>query len=55
MVSLVIVASLHKANTKPCCTSTITCCGLPRGKGVGPTARLMQEERRTLLRAIWGD
>lgn len=43
LLSLVIVTSLHKANKNTRCTSTITCCGLPRGKGVGSMAQLMQE------------
>lgn len=32
LLSLVIVTSLHKANKNTRGTSTITCCGLPRGE-----------------------
>lgn len=56
LLSLVIVTSLHKANKNTCCTSTITCCGLPRGKGVGSTTQLMQESalcNSMLLCAFW--
>lgn len=56
LLSLVIVTSLHEANKNTCCTSTITCCGLPRGKGVGSMAQLMQESAlcySMLLCAFW--
>lgn len=56
LLSLVIVTSLHKANKNTRCTSTITCCGLPRGKGVGSMVWLMQESalfHSMLLCAFW--
>lgn len=43
LVLLAIVTSLHKANKKPCCTSRVTCCGLPSGKQWAVTAWLTHE------------